>query len=366
MDFHLNNKKFQIVVCGGTFDHFHKGHKSFLKHALSISEKIIIGITSDRYIKKVKIPVFTKVSVDKQNSKVFEDFRTRKMAVENFLKKKKSKHFEIIKIDNMFGTTLNQNFFADAIIVSKNTKTSAEKINEERVKKNLSQFKIVISSQILAQDAQPISSFRIRNGEIDKEGKLFVKPLWLKNTLVLPQNFRGELKKPLGILIKKIDKKEIKDCNYLITVGDETTKIFNSLSLKPNIAVVDFKIARIKQFSNIKEIGFAGKEKIIDIKNPSGHITPELFKTIFGIFKKKQKDDRLIIKIDGEDDLSVLPLVLAAPLGSCIFYGQPDQVRLPSFHSEANGEQGIVKITIDEKTKNKMYKIVDGFSTRGY
>ena len=251
----------------------------------------------------------------------------------------------------MLGTTLNQNFYADAILVSNNTKVSAVKINKERVKRNLPRFEIVISPQVLAEDTQPISSFRIRNGEIDRKGKLFVKPSWFKETLVLPQNLRDELKKPLGILIEKIDNETIKNCTYLITVGDETTKIFNNSSLKLNIAVVDFKVAGVKQFSDFKELGFLGAEEIVRVKNPPGHITPELFKTIFEIFKKKG-NDQLIIKIDGEDDLSVLPLILSSPLRSCIFYGQPDK--------------GIVSIAVDENVKNKTYDLMTRFITRGY
>ena len=47
-------KKFKTAVLGGTFDHFHKGHKNFLEHGLSISERLMIGVTSDEYVKNLK------------------------------------------------------------------------------------------------------------------------------------------------------------------------------------------------------------------------------------------------------------------------------------------------------------------------
>ncbi len=33
-----------LVVCGGTFDHFHKGHEAFLKYVFSVGKKSIIVI----------------------------------------------------------------------------------------------------------------------------------------------------------------------------------------------------------------------------------------------------------------------------------------------------------------------------------
>ena len=50
-------KKFKTAVVGGTFDHFHKGHKSFLNYGLSVSQKLIIGITSDEYVKNLKAQI---------------------------------------------------------------------------------------------------------------------------------------------------------------------------------------------------------------------------------------------------------------------------------------------------------------------
>ena len=48
-------KKFKTAVLGGTFDHFHKGHENFLEHGLSISKRLVIGVTSDEFVKKFKI-----------------------------------------------------------------------------------------------------------------------------------------------------------------------------------------------------------------------------------------------------------------------------------------------------------------------
>ena len=50
-------KNFKTVVLGGTFDHLHKGHKEFIKFALNLSEKLIVGLTSDEYVSNSKFKI---------------------------------------------------------------------------------------------------------------------------------------------------------------------------------------------------------------------------------------------------------------------------------------------------------------------
>jgi len=68
--------KYNLVVCGGTFDHFHRGHKEFLRYILSISRKVLIGLTTDKYVKA------------KNNSKWVEDYQLRKQKIMEFLESK--------------------------------------------------------------------------------------------------------------------------------------------------------------------------------------------------------------------------------------------------------------------------------------
>jgi len=344
-------KKFKTAVLGGTFDHFHKGHENFLEHGLSISKRLVIGVTSDEFVKKFKIKNSQPKAGQPLAEKSFESFIIRKKNVEDYLNQNAKDRYEIVKIDDMFGTTLDKNFPADAIVVSKETLKGAKIINIARKEKNLSPLEIIIQNPVAAQDGKPMSSFRIRKGEIDREGKLYINSQWFLQDLILPPKLRAELKNPLGKLFEKMKTSDFKN-NFFITVGDETSKIFNKSSIRPNIAVIDYRVARRKKYKDLKELGFLGDQRVYEVGNPPGSLSKELFKLIKNIFENINNQDYIIIQIDGEEDLSVLPAVLAAPLGWIVYYGQP--------------ERGIVKILVDEKNKAKIHKIVSHFITRGY
>lgn len=321
--------KYKVVVCGGTFDYFHKGHETFLDYAFDLGEKVIIGLTSDVYIDSSKFKI--------------QNYETRQKVVAEFVKKKGAiNKVKLVKIDDVFGPTLDRSLKIDAIVVSEDTKKGAKIINNKRKEVGLKELKTLIVPFVKTEDGDIISSSRIRNGEINRMGKVYLNQLWLKNTLVLPGNLRNEFKKPFGTLIP-----DLEDLKTLIgtvaTVGDVTTKKFNELSLNQKISVVDFKVERKKRFEDVKELGFSGNEKIINIDNPAGHLTSEVFSALASLIRQ-DIDGRIILQINGEEDLVVLPLVLAMPLGSLIFYGQP--------------HEGIVKVEVSEDSKEKAYSLI--------
>ena len=144
------------VVIGGTFDIFHLGHEALLKKAFGLG-KVIIGLTSDAMAEKMK-------------RRKVRDFKLRKKELENFIKKEFKQKPKIIKIEDKFGSTLKEDF--DYIVVSPETYKTAILINKKRQKRNKKPIKIVKIKFVLAKDGKPISSTRILQGEIDKEGRL--------------------------------------------------------------------------------------------------------------------------------------------------------------------------------------------------
>lgn len=326
--------KYNVVACGGTFDHFHKGHREFLRLAVSSSNKILLGITSDFYIKNsIKNGI--------------EPFVFRRKCVSDFLKSENAKEkAEFFPLDDLYGSTLDKNCKIEALVVSENTLEGGKLINIARRKIKLPALPIIIKKMVKADDGRAISSNRIRNGEINREGKMYCKQIWLKSQITLPKDIRIELKKPMGKLLKNEKSVKKADFSRVLTVGDVVTKSFNNLNYGQKISAVDFYIKRRKVFSNLTELGFSGKEKIIKVENPAGCLTPSLFKAVKDIFKSKNTH-RIIFKIEGEEDLCVLPFLIAAPLGFTIFYGQPDR--------------GVVKVDVTEENKEKAYNLLNRF-----
>ena len=77
----------------------------------------------------------------------------------------------MIPLNDPYGTTIHDEDF-DAIVVSEETEPTAVKINEIRVSKGMKPLDIVVVSFVLAYDGNPISSTRIRSGEINQNGNV--------------------------------------------------------------------------------------------------------------------------------------------------------------------------------------------------
>jgi pantetheine-phosphate adenylyltransferase len=148
----MNSKKYSKVAVGGTFDKFHDGHKKLLSTAFEIGDKIEIGVTSD---------AFGGLKGDIDSCKVRMD------NLKSFFSDKSN--FDVIPLNDPYGTTIYDADF-EAIVVSEETEPTAIEINNIRNSKGMKSLDIVVVSFVLAYDGNPISSTRIRCGEINNKG----------------------------------------------------------------------------------------------------------------------------------------------------------------------------------------------------
>jgi len=153
-------KKFRKVAVGGTFDEFHKGHKVLLIKAFEIGEHVLIGLCTDEFVEKMGKPHVT------------APYEERLKELRAFLKARNlNDKAEIVPLNNPYGNTLTDTCI-EALVVSEETEKTALKINQKRSEAQLPPLTIITINMVPAENYKPISTTRIREGEIDREGHL--------------------------------------------------------------------------------------------------------------------------------------------------------------------------------------------------
>ena len=162
----------------------------------------------------------------------------------------------------------------------------------------------------------------------------------------IPDEIRGELRKVIGILVK--DEKELlselRGRSFVISVGDMVTYTLLSNGFEPNIAVVDFRHRRRKVSQDMEERIKKFGEEVIHVKNPPSIISDELIDSLrFAYSMSKEK--KVLIVVEGEEDLASLVAILLAPEGATVIYGLPDK--------------GIVLVEVTDKEKEVVRRTLE-------
>lgn len=152
-------EKFPVVATGGTFDEMHAGHVALLSKAFQAGRKVIIGVSSDEFAKK-------------RGKRLNHNFDQRVENLKKMIKKEfGSVSYEISKLDGDFGPAVTTDDVG-ALVASHETQTKGRLLNEMRAKKGLKPVEVIAVELVKAEDGSPISSTRIRAGEIDSRGRL--------------------------------------------------------------------------------------------------------------------------------------------------------------------------------------------------
>ena len=140
------------VGLGGTFDHLHEGHRLLLKTALSISEHVEIGLTTQKLLEK------------KQFASKLEDYDVREANIKNYIRSfadlKRINIVEIKDWDDMSSYAQDPQY--EGLIVSQETYENALKLNECREKKGLGPLILIVIPLIKDNNNIKISSTSIR------------------------------------------------------------------------------------------------------------------------------------------------------------------------------------------------------------
>lgn len=328
-------KKYKTVISGGTFDHFHNGHESFIRFQLTMSERVLIGITSDTY-------------VSRQKETGIEPFAARQASVLAFVAKEHAiDRVEVAQISDGGIPDIWEKRSIDAIVVTNETKKGADRINTNRIQEGLPVIPIIVFPDVLAEDGMLISSTRIRNGEIDRRGILWIQPDDVKKSFVLPDALRESIQKPFDTLYPSVDdwmRQVSISPNHVIAVGDVVSDALLNRLFYPKGIVVDLFVERERKYSSVQEHTLGGDEVHFSVTNPKGTLQPAVFTVVQESLRSEQ---RFVLCVQGEEDLLVLPYILCAPLGFVILYGQP--------------KKGVIAVVVSEEKKREARNILEKF-----
>ena len=153
-------QRIKTVTVAGTFDVMHKGHWILLEESFKVADKVLIGITTDRFAESMKKP------------HKIDQYEVRLREVKEFLTSKKLlKRSEIFPLNDPYGPAINDGGI-EGIFVSEETEARAEEINQIRVNSGKKPLLIFVMMMVLADDGKPISSTRVRRQEVDRYGRL--------------------------------------------------------------------------------------------------------------------------------------------------------------------------------------------------
>lgn len=319
---------YKHVVVGGTFDKLHRGHEYFLTSALNAGARVTIGLTSARYIKRYK------------KGKGIAPYSKRYRALTAWLRREgHSPRVTVVPIHDPYGPSVLPDGF-DAIVVTQDNIHIAHQINMKREAVGLVPLHIVRVDLVAGEDARPISSTRIRKGEIDEGGRL-----------LMPGHLKPELQKPLGAVLtgSEVLQSILKNRDdVIISVGDVTTQTVFACGVQPSLAIIDLQVER-RPYQSFAAYKFPKRYTVVRLTSGPGYIAKRAVQAIETWSRDVKK--RTVIVVDGEEDLLAIPAIIHAPRKSVLYYGQPS----------VTGREGMVEVLITEEKKREAKDLLSQF-----
>jgi GTP-dependent dephospho-CoA kinase len=131
----------------------------------------------------------------------------------------------------------------------------------------------------------------------------------------LPDECRKYFRDPFGPLFPDIAAAmNVFAGRMIIAVGDVVTHNLVSAGILPDVAVIDGSTMR-EPCERVVDLPVPE----IGVSNPAGMLTGALIRAVEDAIDAGP----CLIRVDGEEDLAVVPAVRAAPDGACVLYGQP-------------------------------------------
>ncbi|HEV2390516.1 MAG TPA: phosphopantetheine adenylyltransferase [Nitrososphaerales archaeon] len=155
----MSEKQYSKVATGGTFDGIHAGHRRLLERSFELGAEVVIGLTSDEFARK-------------EGKVTTRPYAERKADLEAFIEGRfPGRRYTIARLDDYFGPGIASRD-VQALVASPETGRRVGLANDLRKERGFPPLELIVVGWVQAEDGMPISSTRIRKGEIDEEGRL--------------------------------------------------------------------------------------------------------------------------------------------------------------------------------------------------
>jgi pantetheine-phosphate adenylyltransferase len=152
--------RYARAVLGGTFDRLHVGHEALLRTAFRLGRTVAIGVTTERYLAAHPKPDRGRIA----------PYSARRRALVRWLRAEfPGRSYSLHRLEDRFGGSVRSN--VSVLVVSAETSDGGQEVNAERRRRGLRTVPVVTVPLVLADDLLPVSSRRVRAGEIDRHGR---------------------------------------------------------------------------------------------------------------------------------------------------------------------------------------------------
>ena len=156
----------------------------------------------------------------------------------------------------------------------------------------------------------------------------------------VPEKNRELFKEPLGRDLQEKELTVIDKRSKMITVGDVVSLTAVKHGIIPDLSIYDGMTERKEMTEFAVLVKSRGWEETV-VRNEAGTITAELITAVKNALNGKNE----IVRVDGEEDLAVIPCILLSPIGTNIIYGWPGK--------------GMMLIVTDESIRKKAQYLME-------
>lgn len=159
----------------------------------------------------------------------------------------------------------------------------------------------------------------------------------------LPAAARDAFKDPIGPVYTDAQRLLSDAGSPVLAVGDVVTYHLLAADHTPKVAVVD---GRTEREAVTDEVRAGLPQADVTVASEPATVSRSLLEALVDAI---DADGETVISVDGEEDLAVVPAVLAAPAGASVVYGQPGE--------------GMVLATVDADLRSRMRELAERLET---